>query len=99
MIRSFTHADSEEVAAHANNPNVARYLRDRFPEPYTVQSARRWISYCMEQEPESNFAIVVDKKVVGGIGFEPGGDVDRYTGEFGYWLGEAAWGRGIATTA
>ena len=36
---------------------------------------------------------------MGGIGFVAGSDVERFSAEIGYWLGEAHWGRGIATEA
>ena len=36
---------------------------------------------------------------VGGVGYVPGSDVERYSAEIGYWLGEALWGRGITTEA
>jgi len=49
--------------------------------------------------PETFFAIVVDGAAVGGIGFVAQSDVDRMSAEVGYWLGEAFWGRGIATEA
>src|SRR5258706_16426599 len=45
------------------------------------------------------FAIVVDGQAVGGIGVNPGKDVERRTAAIGYWLGETFWGRGITTEA
>jgi RimJ/RimL family protein N-acetyltransferase len=36
---------------------------------------------------------------VGGIGLHPREDVERFSAEIGYWLGETFWGRGIATAA
>ena len=36
---------------------------------------------------------------MGGIGFSPGADVERYAAEIGYWLAEPFWGRGIAAEA
>ena len=32
-------------------------------------------------------------------GFAPGADVERYSAEVGYWLGEPFWGRGITAEA
>jgi RimJ/RimL family protein N-acetyltransferase len=48
---------------------------------------------------ETTFAIVVDSRAVGGIGFVLREDVERVSAEVGYWLGEPFWGRGIATEA
>jgi ribosomal-protein-alanine N-acetyltransferase len=45
----------------------------------------------------TSYAIEVDGEAVGGIGLAIGADVHRLGAEIGYWLGEAVWGRGIAT--
>ena len=47
----------------------------------------------------TNFAIEADGEATGGIGFVSGTDVERYSAEIGYWLGEAFWRRGIVTEA
>jgi len=100
VVRSYRHEDAESVAQRANNPNVSRYLRDSFPYPYTVRHAREWISFCMDTDhEESHFAIECERGVVGGLGYTRFYGERRRSAEFGYWLGEAAWGRGIATAA
>jgi RimJ/RimL family protein N-acetyltransferase len=38
-------------------------------------------------------------EAVGGLGYVPGGDVERYSAEVGYWLAEPFWNRGIITEA
>jgi RimJ/RimL family protein N-acetyltransferase len=91
--------DAKPIAAHANNPNVARQLRDRFPHPYTVGDARTFIESVADAHPITTFAIDVAGEPVGGIGFSPGTDVERYSAEIGYWLGEQYWGRGITAEA
>ena len=45
------------------------------------------------------WAIEVNGEAAGGIGIELHTDVERVSAEIGYWLGEAVWGRGIATEA
>ena len=45
------------------------------------------------------FAIAVGAAAVGGIEFVMNVDVERVSAEIGYWLGEAFWGRGIASDA
>jgi ribosomal-protein-alanine N-acetyltransferase len=74
-------------------------LRDRFPHPYTARDADEWIALVSREDPVTKFAIVVDGAAVGGAGIELGTDVARRSAEVGYWLGEAYWGRGIATEA
>ena len=98
-LRPYRRGDEAALARHADNRNVSRNMRDRFPYPYTAADAREWITRVSAQEPVANFAIVVGGEVVGGIGLEPGADVFRRSAEVGYWLGEPFWGRGLATEA
>ena len=92
-------ADAEAVVRHANNANVARQLRDRFPHPYTRADAQGFLKAAVSAADTSNLAIEVDGEAVGAVGYVIGTDVERYSAEIGYWLGEAYWGRGIATEA
>jgi len=98
-LRPFRRDDEPSLVRYADNRNVSRNMRDRFPYPYTAADAREWTDRVSGQSPVANFAIVVDGAVVGGIGLEPGTDVFRRSAEIGYWLGEPFWGRGIATEA
>jgi len=91
--------DAEAVVRQANNINVARQLRDRFPHPYTRENANAFLKAATTAAETSNLAIEVDGEAVGAIGYVPGIDVERYSAEIGYWLGESHWGRGIATEA
>jgi ribosomal-protein-alanine N-acetyltransferase len=99
VIRSWEPRDAEPLAVHANNRNIAINLRDRFPHPYAKRDARDYILWSRKRSPETVFAIAVDGAAVGSIGFLVGADVERVSAEMGYWLGEAFWGRGIATEA
>ena len=99
QLRAWRHGDEDSLVRHANNPNIARSLRDRFPHPYTLDDARAWIAHASAEDPVTDFAIVVDGAAVGGIGFDRQPDVERHSVEFGYWLGEEYWGRGIVTAA
>ena len=99
VIRPWRLPDASVIAKHANNANIARHLRDRFPHPYTASDARHFIEAVMDARPVTNFAITVDGEPVGAIGFSPGSDVERYSAEIGYWLSEAFWGRGIVAEA
>ena len=96
-IRPWRLSDADAIVKHANNPNIARQLRDRFPHPYTRRHAAEFLEHATIGEPTSHFAIEVSGEAVGGVGFVRGSDVERYSAEIGYWLGEALWGRGITT--
>jgi [ribosomal protein S5]-alanine N-acetyltransferase len=98
-IRPWHLDDSDALIRHANNPRVAENLRDRFPSPYTQADADSWLSIVTQGDPLLDFAIVVDDEPVGGIGLALGSDIERVSAEVGYWVGEAFWGRGIATDA
>jgi RimJ/RimL family protein N-acetyltransferase len=99
QVRSLEARDVESIVANANNREIWLNLRDRFPYPYTKADAQGFIRAARKSVPESNFAIAVDGKAVGTIGFHLLGDVERMSAEIGYWLGEPFWGRGIATEA
>ena len=98
-VRSWRASDAPAIVAHGNNRNVWVNLRDRFPYPYTERDARAFLRRVQETAEETFFAVAVNDEAVGGIGFMLQGDVERVSAEIGYWLGEAFWGRGIATEA
>lgn len=98
-VRHWRKWDAASLVEHANNPNIARNLRDRFPHPYTAGDARAFLRQAAAAADPSNLAIEVEGVAVGGIGYVSGQDIERFSAEIGYWLGEALWGRGIATEA
>ena len=98
-LREWRPSDAESLALHANNIKVWRNLHDAFPHPYTRADAEAWIKKASADFPDTVFAITVDGKAVGGIGFHRGTDEYRLTATIGYWLGEPYWGRGITTEA
>lgn len=99
VVRSWRFGDEDTLHIHANNPAIWRNLRDSFPHPYTPADAQRWIQFVVDPVQEINFAIDVNGEAVGNIGLRFGDDIDRYTAEIWYWLGEAHWGKGIITAA
>jgi [ribosomal protein S5]-alanine N-acetyltransferase len=99
FLRRWARTDVPSLVRHANNLNVARHLRDRFPHPYTRAHAFAFLTHAAASDTPTNLAIVVAEEAVGGIGYVRGSDVERYSAEVGYWLGEELWGRGIATEA
>ena len=98
-VRAWRKADVAALVRHANNINVAKHLRDRFPHPYTTQDGKAFLKHATGSEDPTNLAIEVDGEAVGAIGYVPGRDVERFSAEIGYWLGETMWGRGIVTDA
>lgn len=98
-IRDWRRGDEWDLVQSANNPNVSRYLTDRFPSPYTLQDAYAWIDLNEAKRDNTNFAVEVGAGVAGGIGYTLGSYETRLTASIGYWLAEPFWGRGIATAA
>jgi RimJ/RimL family protein N-acetyltransferase len=99
IVRPWRNADAPSLVKYADNLNVARHLRDRFPHPYTAADARRFLDSITIARPITTFAIDISGEAVGGIGFSSGTDVERFSAEIGYWLAEPFWGRGIAPEA
>lgn len=98
-IRSWQAGDAPSLARHANNRKIWLQVRDRFPHPYTLEAAEGWVTLAPAADPETQFAIEVNGEAAGGIGVFLQQDVERYSAEIGYWLGEAHWNRGITTAA
>ncbi len=99
VIRSWMMADAEAMARYANNRKIAVNLRDAFPQPYSIEDAKRFLEFLAREQPEVTFAIATTTEAIGCIGLRLGTDVHRKTAELGYWLGEPFWGRGLMTEA
>ena len=96
-IRPRRVGDAELLVRHANNPRVAAYLHAAFPVPYTAADAEGWIARNLDLSVTNDFAIEVDGEAAGATGLHLGQGERHHHAEIGYWLGEAYWGRGIAT--
>lgn len=95
-LREWRFADCDSLAENADNIKIWNNVMDHFPHPYTKQDAFDYISMVqMMPKPPMRFAIEVDGKAVGSVGFGSEGDIERVTAEIGYWLGEEYWGRSI----
>ena len=96
-LRPWAWGDEASLVQHANNANVARYLRAVFPHPYTEADAREWLERRAGNSSTLNWAIDVEGDAVGSIGLRL--DEGYPSAEIGYWLGESYWRRGIMTAA
>ena len=100
VLRPWQPDDKTRLSTIANNRRIWRNMTNRFPHPYEVDDAVRWIEFSNTQsQDQRHFAIVDDDVVVGGAGFTRLTDLLTRTAEIGYWIGEPYWGRGIATAA
>lgn len=98
-VRPWRGEDLPALVQHANDPAVARQLRDRFPHPYEPAHALGFLNWATLQPLTTVWAIAVDGEAVGGVGLQLGHDIERVSAEIGYWVGQAHWGRGLATAA
>ena len=99
VLRPWAPADKPSLVANANNHKVWRNLADIFPHPYTDADADQWLRIANSPGRSITFAIEFEGEAVGGIGARAGEGIFVRTAQFGYWLGEAYWGRGIMTAA
>ena len=99
FLRPWKAEDAAALATICNSKQIWMNVRDRFPHPYTVKDAIEWISFTLSQKPLQNFAVMYKGEVAGSIGITPKDDIYRKTIEIGYFIGDAFWGRGIATEA
>jgi [ribosomal protein S5]-alanine N-acetyltransferase len=98
-IRRWQPEDKAALIRHANNRNVWRNLTDMFPHPYTREDAEAWIVMASIDSASTHRAIEFRGEAVGGVGIIASEGIYSRTGQLGYWVGEAHWGRGIATAA
>lgn len=100
-LREWKPDDAEALYRSANNPNVAKNLRNAFPNPYTLEDAKEYIhcSISAGEEKQINRAIIVNGMAAGGIGIFIKDDVMEKSGELGYWLSEDYWRQGIMSRA
>ena len=99
ILRKWQKSDLKSLVENASNWNIWINLKDTFPFPYTPEAALKWLKFTEMQPANTNFAIVVKDKAIGGIGVTFFDDLNRYSAEIGFWIGENYWGRGIATEA
>lgn len=100
-LRPWREEDASAIVPYADDPLVARNLRDVFPNPYAPADAEAYVRSCVEREGRGQLcrAIVVNGEAAGSIGLFLGDDVYRKSAELGYWLGRPFWRRGIMTAA
>ena len=96
-LKSLELTDAASLAKHANNPNIAMFLREGFPSPYSKEDAVTFIKHT-QQTKHVHFGIAVNGQVCGIIGL-----IYHHTNikdaELGFWLSDDFWGKGVITEA
>jgi len=71
--------DAEGLTKLADNPKVAQFLRDSFPQPYTLDHAKEFIRLMNEGNVQSVFAVRYKNEFAGIAGVHLLSDVQRRT--------------------
>lgn len=93
-LKSLDCINPQELAYHANEKNLSRFLKDSFPYPYTLEHALSFIEYSLKHH-QLDFGIVVDGLCVGCISATLLKDVYKKNCEIGYWLSSRYANHGI----
>lgn len=97
QLRPWRPDDLESLLRHANDPDVSRGLRDRFPYPYTRADGEAFLAGRVLTPGTLALAIEIDGQACGSIGAQQGSAERAHMAELGYWLGQAHWGQGLMT--
>lgn len=98
-LRPWNIDDLDNLVNYGNNVNIARYMTNQFPHPYTADKGKLFIDFATRDLPVHIFAIDINGQASGGIGIHFQSDIQCKNAELGYWLGEPFWGKGIMTKA
>ena len=99
-LESILKATPDALQHIADNKSVAQNLRDTFPHPYTLDDAVTFLDKVRQGKMGIVYGMFLNSgELVGVISLTPGRDVNRYSAEVGYFVGEQYWNRGYATEA
>jgi RimJ/RimL family protein N-acetyltransferase len=56
-LRKWAETDLESLVKYANNQNIAKWLTDGFPHPYTYEDGKAVLSMIANDKPAKVFAI------------------------------------------
>ena len=94
LLRPWREEDAPAVCAACQDPEIQHWM-PLIPRPYTLDDARAFVSGELALGPHQ-YAIEVDREVVGSIGMRVN---ENATGHVGYWCAREARGRGIVPRA
>lgn len=100
QLDKITMDDKSNLLKYLNNPAIHRNTLT-IPSPYTENDADWWIMFVYLKEKEekrlTNWVIRFDGKLIGGLGLLMKYPEEQNKDEFGYWLAEPFWNKGIMT--
>jgi len=98
-LRPWTNNDIDSLVKFANNKKIANNMTNKFPSPYTEESAKLFIEFANKEFPFQILAIEINNEAVGSLGIFQQSDIQCKNAELGYWLAEQYWGKGIMSKA
>jgi len=108
-LRKFRKTDVNSLTEYANNSNIAKWLTNEFPNPYSKEDAKSFISIVSKEVPTVVFTIEINEESCGSIAVIPQNkentkqntpiNICNKQAELGYWLAEKYWNNGIMTLA
>jgi RimJ/RimL family protein N-acetyltransferase len=98
-LRPWKAEDLNVLVRFADNANIAKWLTNTFPHPYTRDDGIRFLQNVTAFDPPRVLAICFESMPVGSIGIFPQTDIFSRNAELGYWLAEEFWGKGIMPEA
>lgn len=85
VVRAYHDGDIESLAKEANNPQIARWLRNPFPQPHTMQDAEKWFLIANALSPLVDFAIChVNGSIISEVDLQALEDIHHRAMEIGY---------------
>lgn len=101
ILRKHDQEDVADLVKYANNPKISEQIIN-IPYPYTEKDALARLEFVRKGfSDRQRFVFVINLKgseeLIGEIGLHL--DAGTNQAQFGYWVAEPFWGRGIATEA
>lgn len=99
LLRPFRLGDVDDVFEYARDPEWAKYLLLRIPQPYSREDAEEFLAGAVLTSWDTNplFAIMLDSTVIGGINLRIR-PADEIAG-LGYGIARTHWGKGLVPEA
>lgn len=70
-LRKFNEKDVNNITKYANNKNIAKWLTNEFPHPYSEEDAETFINIVSNENPIKTFTIEVRGEACGAISVNP----------------------------
>ncbi|MBZ9571097.1 GNAT family N-acetyltransferase [Methanobrevibacter sp. TMH8] len=70
-LRKFKKQDVDSITKYANNKNIAKWLTNEFPHPYSKKDAGIFIDIVSKEDPIIVFAIEINGEAAGAIAVTP----------------------------